>query len=114
MLKLPGGIKVYVANQPIHMGLSFDGLARQVESVLNQNPFAGHLFIFFSRRADKVKILYWDQNGFALWYKRLEKGVFRRLRVEGEHYCLSMSELSLLLEGVDLSDRNRHTALVLN
>jgi transposase len=108
MLMLPRNLKIYVAVKPIRMGLSFDGLSSIVKNNFGLNPFGEYLFVFFNNRRDKVKIFYWDANGYAIWYKRLEEGVFRAPRVqEGENYRLSLSELNLLLEGVDLARRDR-------
>jgi transposase len=90
------------------MSKSFDGLAGLVQQTLKLDPFSTHLFVFFNKAKEKVKILYWDHNGFAIWYKRLEKGVFRIPRIQhGEAYSLSMSELCLLLEGIDLTCKDR-------
>jgi len=112
MLMLPGGVKVYVASQPTDMRRSFNGLSLMVQEVLELNPTSGHLFVFVNKRADKLKVLYWDRNGFALWYKQLARGVFRLPRAQGcESYTITISDLSLLLEGIDLSDRGRQTAV---
>lgn len=112
MLMLPSSTKAYVCCQAVSMSRSFDGLAGLVQDVMQGDPFSGHLFVFFNRRSDKVKILYWDRNGFALWYKRLEKGIFRKLRISGESYTLMPHELSMLLEGLDLNC-SRHETLLL-
>jgi transposase len=89
------------------MRRSFDTLAEMTRQVLGENPLSGHLFLFASRRADRVKILYWDRGGYALWYKRLETGKFHLPAVEGKRVELDASELSLLLEGIDLSGARR-------
>lgn len=107
---LPSGMKIWVGVNPVNMKLSFDGLAVKVKQMIEAAEFEGQLFIFRNRQGDKVKILYWDRNGFALWYKRLERGVFRFPRIQGEEeqvYRLTVSELSLLLEGIDLTEKTR-------
>lgn len=79
-------------------------LAEMVQQSLQQDPLSGNLFVFRNRRGDKLKILYWDSDGFAQWYKRLEEGTFRFPRiVEGQHSVeVKASELAMLLEGIDL------------
>lgn len=94
-------LKAYVCAQPVDMRKSIDGLAALVASVFGADPFCGQLFVFVSKRRDRVKILYWDRHGFALWYKRLERGRFANAAVLAEQ-AVSASELALWLEGVDL------------
>ena len=77
MLNLPPSVKVYVSTDVADMRKSIDDLSMLVQEVLKKDPFSGHLFVFCNKRGDKIKILYWDRNGFCLWYKRLERGVFR-------------------------------------
>lgn len=113
MLTLPPSTKVYVCTEAVSMRLSFDGLSQQVQSILKEDPFSGHLFVFFNRSGDKVKILYWDRSGFALWYKRLERGRYRPPRINGESvYTLTCSELGMILEGIELQDKKRHRSLI--
>jgi len=100
MLSLPPSVRVFVCRQPTDMRKSFDGLCALVESVLRQDPFSGHLFVFASRRRDKLKILYWDRSGFFLLYKRLEEGHFW-LPDCGE---IGSRELMMLLEGLHESE----------
>lgn len=100
-------VKVYMATAPTDMRKSFDGLAVLVQQDLKKEVLKGELFVFFNRRADRVKILYWDRNGYCLWAKRLEKGVFRPPKVQGAVIPMKSSELSLLLEGIDLTNQNR-------
>ena len=107
MLMLPSGTKVWVATDPVNMNKSFDGLSYLVRELFEQEATSGQLFIFRNRSCDKVKVLYWDRTGFVQWYKRLEKGCFRFPRVTGKAFKLTGSELSLLLEGIDLTDKHR-------
>jgi transposase len=107
MLNLPPSVKAYVATDITDMRRSIDSLSVLVQEILKQDPFSGHLFVFCNKRGDKIKILYWDRNGFCLWYKRLERGVFRLPKVQAKVFMIMPNELSLLLEGIDLTDRKR-------
>jgi transposase len=91
------------------MRCGFDRLAERVRAVIGQDPLSGHLFLFRSRRGDRLKILLWEQDGFVLWYKRLESGVFKLPRVkEGTHSVeLRASELAMVLDGIDVSKLKR-------
>jgi transposase len=97
MLSLPPSVRVFVCTTPTDMRKSFDGLCTLAQSVLKQDPFSGHLFVFLSRRRDRVKILYWDRSGFCVLYKRLEEGTFR-MPERGE---IGARELLMVLEGID-------------
>lgn len=90
---------VYVAREPVDFRKSIDGLALWVETSLPVSPLSGSVFVFFNRGKDKVKLLWWDRHGFWLAYKRLERGRFRVPAAER----ITLSDLSLLLEGVDLT-----------
>lgn len=107
MLNLPPSVKVYISTDETDMRKSIDALSVLVQDVLKKDPFSGHLFVFCNKRGDKVKILYWDRNGFCLWYKRLERGVFRLPKVQSKVFMIMPHELNLLLEGIDLTDKNR-------
>lgn len=110
MLNLPPSVKAYVSTDITDMRRSIDSLSILVQEVLKKDPFSGHLFVFCNKRGDKIKILYWDRNGFCLWYKKLERGIFRLPKIQSKVFMLSPNELNLLLEGVDLTDRKRLTA----
>jgi transposase len=107
MIAISPHIKVYLAKDATDMRRSFLGLITLTESVLRQEPVSGHLFVFLNRRRDLMKILYWDGTGFCIWYKRLERGSFQRpAAVVGEEQPdleLSMAQLSLMLQGIDLT-----------
>ena len=83
MLSLPSALRIFLAVEPADLRKGFDGLAQLVRERIAQDPLSGHLFVFRNRRRDRVKILYWDRDGLALWYKRLEKGTFRFPEAQG-------------------------------
>lgn len=107
MIAISAHTKVYLAKDATDMRRSFRGLIMLTEAVLRQEPVSGHLFVFLNRRRDLMKILYWDGTGFCIWYKRLERGSFQRPpAVVGEDRPgleLSTSQLSLMLQGIDLT-----------
>lgn len=111
MLSLPPSVKVFIASEAADMRKSIDALSMLVKDVLSQDPFSGHMFVFCNKRGDKIKILYWDRNGFCLWYKRLERGIFRLPKVQSKVFVIAPNELNLLLEGIDLTDRRRLSAV---
>lgn len=107
MINLPIGIKVYIATKPLDMRKSFDGMAALVTAQLQKDVYSGNLFVFLNKRQDRIKILYWDRNGYCFWYKRLEEGSFRMPKMTGNVYAVSSAELNLLLEGIELTHRQR-------
>jgi transposase len=111
MLTLPPSVKVFIATEAADMRKSIDGLNALVKDMLAKDPFSGHLFVFCNKRGDKIKILYWDRNGFCLWYKRLERGIFRLPKVQEKVFMVAPNELNLLLEGIDLTDKKRLRAV---
>lgn len=111
MLNLPPSVKAYVSADETDMRKSIDALSLLVQEVLKKDAFSGHLFVFCNKRGDKIKILYWDRNGFCIWYKRLERGVFRLPKIHTKVFTITPSELNLLLEGIDLTDKNRLSAV---
>ena len=123
MLRLPSlaevdrglAARIYLCTTPADMRKGFDSLAGLVKDFLGQDPLSGHLFLFVGRARNRVKILYWDTDGFALWYKRLEEGTFRLpLARSGEVGVeIKPSELAMLLEGIDLRSIKRGKRLVL-
>ncbi len=113
MLRLPASVRVYLCLSPVDMRRSFDGLAAMAEQVMGQDPLSGHLFVFRGRRGDRVKVLFWDRDGYALWYKRLEKGVFRFPPGDGEAGEITAVDLGLILEGIDLGSVKRQKRFAL-
>lgn len=111
MLNLPPSIKAYVSTTITDMRRSINSLSVLVKDVLQKDPFTGHLFVFLSRHGDKIKILYWDRNGYCLWYKKLQSGIFRLPKVQSKVFMITPHELNLLLEGIDLTDKNRLRAV---
>jgi transposase len=110
MLSLPPTVRIFLATQPADMRRSFDGLAALVREHLGGDPLSGHLFVFRSKRGDRLKILYWDTDGLALWYKRLEKGSFRFPAVPAEGHTgleIRAADLAMLLDGVDVTSVRR-------
>jgi transposase len=107
VLSLPPAVRIFVAAAPTNMHLSFDRLAALARDGLGQDPLSGHLFAFFNRTGDRVKILYWDRSGFCLWYKRLERGVFHLPRAGASHLEVDAAELMLLLDGIELTAATR-------
>lgn len=112
MLNLPSSVRVFMCLLPTDMRLSFDSLAMLVDGVLKEDPLSGHLFVFRNRRGDRVKALYWDRDGYALWYKRLEAGVFRFPVRDGDSLEVSATDLALVLEGIDLGSVKRQKRYV--
>lgn len=116
MLSLPGPLRVFLCTQPIDLRLGFDRLAALARQHLHLEPLAGHLFVFKNRRGDRLKILYWDKDGFALWYKRLERGVFtfpgsgpERQVIGSSGLEVSSVDLLLLLDGIEVEAVTRQT-----
>lgn len=104
-----GATRIWLAVAPADMRCGFDRLADLARRVTDQDPLGGHLFLFRSRGGDRLKVLYWDRDGYALWYKRLEQGVFKLPRVVGEAMSVELraSELAMLLDGIDLRSIKR-------
>jgi len=104
MFAFPPSVRIFLRLEPTDMRKSFDALAALVTQAMKHDPLSGHLFVFRNRRGDRLKILYWDRDGYALWQKRLEKGTFT-LPAEGG--VISHTQLMLLLEGFDHARSSR-------
>ena len=102
-------LRIFVCTAPIRMNFSFDRLMGLAQETFDEDPLSGHLFLFFNRRRDRVKILFWDADGFCIWYKRLEIGVFQLpFSTEGESGVeLNCSQVNQLLGGLELSSGRR-------
>ena len=103
------GTRIWLAAEAADMRCGFDRLAERVRATIGQDPLSGHYFLFRSRRGDRLKILTWDRDGFVLWYKRLEAGVFKlpRLEAGARSVELRASELAMILDGIDMSRLKR-------
>jgi len=104
MLKLPEKVRVYVAMGPADMRKHANGLSALVMKLLNHEPTSGHLFVFFNRRRDIIRILFWARDGYWVLSKRIERGCFRRLKIEGEtpSVVVTAEEFAQLLSGVEI------------
>ena len=110
MLSLPPSVRVFAARGATDMRKSFDTLAALVCDVVDEDPQSGHLFVFVNRRRNRLKILWWDRSGYCLLAKRLEHGQFRIYDQASDKeggFEMTASDLSLLLEGIDLRGAQR-------
>lgn len=118
MLSIPRAARVFLATAPTDMRKGFDGLFALVEHVIREDPFSGHLFVFRNRRRDRLKVLWWDRDGLAIFHKRLEQGryQFPGDATRASDTCdgvptgrveIRSNELTLLLEGIDLESVRR-------
>jgi transposase len=107
MFGLSAAVRVYLATKPADMRKSFDGLAALASGSLALDPLSGHLFVFVNKRCDRIKILYWDRDGMAVWAKRLERGTFRIPAAASGRVEMTTAELAALLAGIDLDTARR-------
>ena len=115
MISLPSAVRIFACTEPTDMRKSFDGLAALAEHVVREDPLSGHLFLFRNRRKDRVKILYWDRDGLAIWYKRLEQGTFQLPAAAASESSgespgrieMQADQLAMLLGGIDLTSVRR-------
>jgi len=106
MILLPRAVRVFFATAPMNLRRSFDGLSNEVRAALGHDPLSGHVFVFLNRRKTQVKLLLWTRGGFTIVHKRLEAGRFTfPQQVTGTAACVALDvhELSMLLEGIDMS-----------
>lgn len=107
MIALAPQIRVFLHRRPTDMRKSFNGLVALTEAELKQDPLSGDLFVFVNRRRDRIKILYWGQTGFCIWYQQLQQGTYQLPRQEllddQEALEVTRSQLSLILDGIDLT-----------
>ena len=102
---------VFLANFVVDMRKSIDGLSLLVVNHFDRNPSDGSLYVFINRACNKIKVLYFERSGFALWYKRLEQGRFKRPAFDGQVYTLDASQLQWLLDGLDFMTLKGHAQL---
>ncbi len=112
MLTLPSAVRIVLATEPVDMRKSIDGLMALVRSSFGEDVSSGHLFVFVSRRGDRVKILTFSRGGFILYYKRLEQGRFRLplLEADAQSVRLDATQLAMLLDGIDVAEVKRPAA----
>ena len=104
MISLPSAVRVFLCSKSVDMRKSFDGLSGLVQECFGQDLLTGHLFLFVNRRRDRIKVLYFDHDGLAIWYKRLEAGSFQ-LPDAGRHDGIELlpAQLAMILSGIDLN-----------
>ena len=103
MIAVPAGLRVLVATNPVDFRRGADGLVALVRETLGQDPFSGTVFVFGSKRADRVKIVAWDGSGLVLFWKRLEQGAFRWPPITEGVMRLTSAQLAALVDGMDWS-----------
>ena len=105
MLTLPSSVRIFVYTQPADMRCGFNKLSMFANNIMGLDPFSGHFFVYFIKRGDYFKVLFWDRTGFCIWYKRLERGSFQRIGNPSKTTSLEIdiTTLSLVLEGIDIS-----------
>jgi transposase len=98
-------VRIYFATGLVDMRNGIDGLRTIVEQILKRNPNEGHLFVFVGKRRDMLKILFWDKNGYVVYFKRLERGRFQLPIVDEKRVKIEMeaTQLAMLLDGIDLN-----------
>jgi transposase len=112
MMHLPASVRVYLCTAPCDMRRSFDGLHAMVTNAMQLDALGGHLFVFSNKRRDRIKILYWDRDGFAIWSKRLEEGTYAMPFDDNANSArreITAQELGAILSGIDLSIAKRRT-----
>jgi transposase len=107
MISLPTSVSIWLATRATDLRKSFDSLAELVRQQLGGDPLSGQLFVFRNKRADRVKLLYWDEDGYVIVYKRLEAGTFRFPAAEAAGVQIRAADLQMLLDGIDLASARR-------
>ncbi len=102
-------VRIFFCTTPTKMNYSFDHLMGQAEMIFNQDPLSGHLFLFLNKSRDRIKILFWDRDGFCIFYKRLEAGTFQLPDFDSHQQGIELtySQLTHLLGGLDLKSGRR-------
>lgn len=109
MLSVPSAVKIFLYGQAADLRRGYDGLAALVQDAMGEDPLSGSLFIFVNKRCNRIKLLYWDRDGYAIWMKRLERGCFEmpQRNSDSPRVKVTASQLSLILEGIELSSVRR-------
>jgi len=107
MLSLPSSTCIWLATRPTDLRKSFDTLAELVRQQMHNDPLSGQLFVFRNKRGDRIKLLHWDEDGFVIVYKRLEKGTFRFPQADSASLQIRAADLHMLLDGVDFENVKR-------
>jgi transposase len=107
LLSLPASVRIWLASGATDLRKGFDTLAELVRQQLKRDPLSGQLFVFRNKRGDRVKLLYWDEDGFVIVYKRLEAGTFRFPAADAAGLEIRAADLQMLLDGVELDSVKR-------
>ena len=107
MLNLPASVQIFFCLVPVDMRRSFDSLAEMVREQLGGDPRSGHLFVFRNKHEDCIKLLYWDRDGYAIWYKRLEKGTFSLPKGVARGFEMEAANFAMLLNGMDIQNMRK-------
>jgi len=118
MIALASEVRILLFRHPTDMRKNFHGLVALVESAMNEDPLSGSLFVFVNRRRDRMKILCWVQSGFCIWYQQLQQGTYQLPKPESlgqeDTLVVTRSQLSLILDGIDLSSVRQRSRFKLN
>jgi transposase len=102
MISFPSAVRIFLCTRDVDLRKSFDGLSGLVQDCFGQDPLSGHLFLFLNRRRDRIKMLYFDRDGLAIWYKRLEAGSYQMPQATQDGIELQPAQFAMLLSGIDL------------
>lgn len=114
MFGFPASVRVLVAVPPADLRKGYDGLAQLAREAIKEDPLSGSLFVFANRKRDRVKILYWDRDGYAIWMKRLERGTYRWPSPTSDRVEWTAAELAAVLGGIDLEEARRRPRFALS
>lgn len=113
MLAIGKRPRVYLSRVATDMRCSFEGLSVRARSVIEQDPLSGHLFVFLNRQRDYIKVLYWDDGGYCIWSKRLERGTFELPVSDTTHVEIDTNRLLLMIEGISLQSVKKRKRFML-
>lgn len=113
MLAIGKRPRVYLSKVPTDMRCSFEGLSARARGIIEQNPLSGHLFVFLNRQRDYMKVLYWDDGGYCIWSKRLERGTFELPVSDAPHVEIDTNRLLLMIEGFSLESVKKRKRFML-